>query len=192
MSGYTCESCGCTLTEGTARCPHCGAQITTEVAQLEASCAVCGKKLYGNHVTWVTHSTRKKRPLEYDEPPLAYQCQKCQTVFCADCRPSICPNCGCRLQDPWSGRQYTTFQPEEVWIQAGLPVTWPSRCTRCCGRGSMNSEVVAFSVPIKLLKEVLVSSTLRDLVAGSGVQYAEGRQCAIEGISGSWAVFPLK
>jgi len=40
--------------------------------------------------------------------------------------------------------------------------------------------------------EVLVSSTVRDLVAGSGFQYAEGRQCAIEGISRTWAVFPLK
>jgi class 3 adenylate cyclase len=40
--------------------------------------------------------------------------------------------------------------------------------------------------------QVLVSSTLRDLVAGSGFQYAEGRQCAIEGISRPWAVFPLK
>jgi DNA-binding SARP family transcriptional activator/pimeloyl-ACP methyl ester carboxylesterase len=40
--------------------------------------------------------------------------------------------------------------------------------------------------------EVLVSSTLRDLVAGSGFQYAEGRQCVIEGISRTWAVFALK
>jgi DNA-binding SARP family transcriptional activator/pimeloyl-ACP methyl ester carboxylesterase len=40
--------------------------------------------------------------------------------------------------------------------------------------------------------EVLVSSTARDLVAGSGFQYAERRQCAIEGISRTWAVFPVK
>jgi hypothetical protein len=40
--------------------------------------------------------------------------------------------------------------------------------------------------------EVLVSSTARDLVAGSGFQYGEGRQCAIEGISRMWTVFPVK
>jgi len=40
--------------------------------------------------------------------------------------------------------------------------------------------------------EVLVSSTARDLVAGSGFQYAEGRQCAIEGISRTWTVFPVR
>jgi class 3 adenylate cyclase len=40
--------------------------------------------------------------------------------------------------------------------------------------------------------EVLVSSTARDLVAGSAFQYAEGRQCAIEGISRRWDVFPLQ
>jgi len=40
--------------------------------------------------------------------------------------------------------------------------------------------------------EVLVSSTARDLVAGSGFQYGEGRQCAIEGISRTWTVFPVK
>jgi class 3 adenylate cyclase len=39
--------------------------------------------------------------------------------------------------------------------------------------------------------EVLVSSTVRDLVAGSGFEYAEGRQCAIEGISRTWTVFPV-
>jgi DNA-binding SARP family transcriptional activator/pimeloyl-ACP methyl ester carboxylesterase len=39
--------------------------------------------------------------------------------------------------------------------------------------------------------EVLVSSTARDLVAGSGFRYAEGRQCAIEGISRTWTVFPV-
>jgi DNA-binding SARP family transcriptional activator/pimeloyl-ACP methyl ester carboxylesterase len=42
------------------------------------------------------------------------------------------------------------------------------------------------------LNEVLVSSTVRDLVAGSGFQYAEGRQCAIEGISRTWTIFPVK
>jgi DNA-binding SARP family transcriptional activator/pimeloyl-ACP methyl ester carboxylesterase len=41
------------------------------------------------------------------------------------------------------------------------------------------------------LNQVLVSSTVRDLVAGSGFQYAEGRQCAIEGISRAWTVFPV-
>jgi DNA-binding SARP family transcriptional activator/pimeloyl-ACP methyl ester carboxylesterase len=39
--------------------------------------------------------------------------------------------------------------------------------------------------------EVLVSSTARDLVAGSGFQYGDGRQCAIEGISRTWTVFPV-
>jgi class 3 adenylate cyclase len=39
--------------------------------------------------------------------------------------------------------------------------------------------------------EVLVSSTARDLVAGSGFQYAEGRQCGIEGISRTWTAFPV-
>jgi hypothetical protein len=39
--------------------------------------------------------------------------------------------------------------------------------------------------------EVLVSSTARDLVAGSGFHYGEGRQCAIEGISRTWTVFPV-
>jgi hypothetical protein len=40
--------------------------------------------------------------------------------------------------------------------------------------------------------EVLVSGTVRDFVAGSGFLYAEGRQCAIEGVSRTWAVFPVK
>ena len=40
--------------------------------------------------------------------------------------------------------------------------------------------------------QVLVSSALRDLVAGSGFQYAEGRQCRIEGISRRWTVFPVR
>ncbi len=40
--------------------------------------------------------------------------------------------------------------------------------------------------------EVLASSTARDLVAGSGFQYSEGRPCAIEGISRTWTVFPVK
>jgi pimeloyl-ACP methyl ester carboxylesterase len=40
--------------------------------------------------------------------------------------------------------------------------------------------------------QVLVSSTVWDLVAGSGFQYGEGRQCAIEGISRIWTVFPVK
>ena len=40
--------------------------------------------------------------------------------------------------------------------------------------------------------EVLISSTARDLVAGSGFQYAEGRRCAIKGISRTWTVFPVK
>jgi DNA-binding SARP family transcriptional activator/pimeloyl-ACP methyl ester carboxylesterase len=39
--------------------------------------------------------------------------------------------------------------------------------------------------------EVLVSSTARDLVAGSGFKYGEGRRCAIEGIARTWAVFPV-
>jgi pimeloyl-ACP methyl ester carboxylesterase/class 3 adenylate cyclase len=39
--------------------------------------------------------------------------------------------------------------------------------------------------------EVLVSSTVRDLVAGSGFHYAERGECAIEGISRTWAVFSL-
>jgi DNA-binding SARP family transcriptional activator/pimeloyl-ACP methyl ester carboxylesterase len=40
--------------------------------------------------------------------------------------------------------------------------------------------------------DVLVSSTVRDLVAGSGFQYAEGRQCTAEGISRAWTVFPVR
>jgi class 3 adenylate cyclase len=40
--------------------------------------------------------------------------------------------------------------------------------------------------------QVLVSSTVRDLVAGSGFQFAERGPCAIEGISGSWAVFSVQ
>ena len=39
--------------------------------------------------------------------------------------------------------------------------------------------------------EVLVSSTARDLVAGSGFQYGEGRQCAVEGISRTWTAFQV-
>jgi pimeloyl-ACP methyl ester carboxylesterase len=37
--------------------------------------------------------------------------------------------------------------------------------------------------------EVLVSSTVRDLVAGAGFRFSDRGLCAIEGISGSWAVF---
>jgi DNA-binding SARP family transcriptional activator/pimeloyl-ACP methyl ester carboxylesterase/class 3 adenylate cyclase len=40
--------------------------------------------------------------------------------------------------------------------------------------------------------EVLVSRTARDLVAGSGFQYAERRQCTIDGIARTWAVYPVK
>lgn len=40
--------------------------------------------------------------------------------------------------------------------------------------------------------QVLVSTTVRDLVAGSGFQFGERSKCTIEGNSASWAVSPAR
>jgi class 3 adenylate cyclase len=37
--------------------------------------------------------------------------------------------------------------------------------------------------------EVLVSSTVRDLVAGSGIQFADRGAHALKGVSGEWRLF---
>jgi DNA-binding SARP family transcriptional activator/pimeloyl-ACP methyl ester carboxylesterase len=40
--------------------------------------------------------------------------------------------------------------------------------------------------------EILVSSTVRDLVAGSGYNFCECGKCSVEGISGEWAIYSLE
>ncbi|UCF62451.1 MAG: alpha/beta hydrolase [Anaerolineaceae bacterium] len=40
--------------------------------------------------------------------------------------------------------------------------------------------------------EILVSSTVKDLVAGSGFQFYECGKCTVEGISGEWAIYSLE
>jgi DNA-binding SARP family transcriptional activator/pimeloyl-ACP methyl ester carboxylesterase len=40
--------------------------------------------------------------------------------------------------------------------------------------------------------EILVSSTVRDLVAGSGYHFDKRGKCTIEGISGEWAIYSLE
>jgi class 3 adenylate cyclase len=39
--------------------------------------------------------------------------------------------------------------------------------------------------------EVLVSSTVRDLVAGSGLEFEDRGQTALKGIPGEWRLFAL-
>ncbi len=40
--------------------------------------------------------------------------------------------------------------------------------------------------------EILVSSTVKDLVVGSGFEFAQRGQCEVDGISGQWGVYCLK
>jgi class 3 adenylate cyclase len=40
--------------------------------------------------------------------------------------------------------------------------------------------------------EILVSSTVKDLVVGSGFEFVQRGQCEVEGISGQWGIFSLE
>jgi class 3 adenylate cyclase len=39
--------------------------------------------------------------------------------------------------------------------------------------------------------EILVTRTVRDLVAGSGIQFGRGRRCSLHGLPGRWLLFPI-
>jgi class 3 adenylate cyclase len=41
-------------------------------------------------------------------------------------------------------------------------------------------------------REILVSSTVKDLVVGSGFQFSERGQRVISGVSGQWGIFALE
>ena len=52
---------------------------------------------------------------------------------------------------------------------------------------------IAVNIAARIMKqaaagEVLVSSTLRDLVAGSGLSFAERGQHELKGVPGSWSL----
>ena len=51
---------------------------------LEDNCFVCNKKISGRRLTQEEFSKLLQESKD-DLPPLAYQCQKCGTVFCEDC-----------------------------------------------------------------------------------------------------------
>ena len=52
---------------------------------------------------------------------------------------------------------------------------------------NIGSRIAGLAAP----GEVVVSSTVRDLVAGSGISFVERGQASLKGIEGTWQVFAV-
>jgi class 3 adenylate cyclase len=60
-----------------------------------------------------------------------------------------------------------------------------ARRARCIAPGHIGARVASFAAPGR----VLVSSTVKDLVAGSGIQFEDQGTHVLKGVPGEWRLF---
>ena len=58
--------------------------------------------------------------------------------------------------------------------------------------GGIAVHIGARVAPIAGAGEVLVSSTVKDLVAGSGLRFGDGGSHSLKGVPGEWRIFAVE